>query len=195
MRMIVVLCVALAASSAWAQTPRVAPQIQPQIESSTAAANLTPEQLAQRVMFQSAQSADGDLRDMLTAIHDANARKQAMREHMTSLRRQQSQMRTPSTTTTAIAPASACRSATSAAWRACLDQVSLKLARVPQSDRAALDQEIANLRDEMERQREMSTDDLDLQAYETRMSRMMAMLSDLMRRMNETQNAITQNMK
>lgn len=177
--------------------PQQQPIQRPLAAPPAAAAAVSPEELAQRVMLQSSRDAHNDLRDLLASMDAERRRRDAIRQATASMRSRQPAPPTSAVTTVRLPP-NPCLGGTNTLWRACLDRVTTKLAGVRGSPRdPALDAQLQGLHDAMDAQHEMSEAEVlaQIQAYQSRVDTLMRMLSDMERRISETQSNVTQNLK
>ncbi len=132
------------------------------------------------VMMTAAREAEEDLRTLLASMQDANRKKREAR-------------RASKLATVGDNPCAASRVAD---WRMCLLNVEGKIAKLPAAERAELDGEIDRLQENLD---DLSDADelrsLKLQMAMDRLSKLMSTLSNIQKKMSDTAQSISQNIK
>lgn len=184
------LIVLLAALPAAAQTPGQKPTqpatvmkpappttVRPQVTAPKPAPLVVPEDIDAAVllvMLEASKSAQEDLKAIMAGVKSANA----------------DRARTPAPRSSA-AP---CSGKTTADWRACMLQVETKVAKLPADpERTALIRSIKAGIDSMSEMGEMNQ--LKLQQMMDRRTKLMEMLSNLMKRVSDTNDSLIANAK
>lgn len=128
---------------------------------------------AHLVMMEASKSAREDLRAMMANVKAANAAKPGTRSGP---------------------PAAPCAGQTTADWRACLLAIETKLAKLPADPaRAAL---IRSIRDKLDSMSDLNQkDQVQLQKMMDQKAQLEQMISDLMKRLDDTSNAMVANIK
>lgn len=163
------------------------------------------ESLALLVQMQAAKDAKEDLRAMLESM---NAARRLDAEQTTPFSAAQSQrlaqtpLRPPTTRNLRIAPQTAaaanpCHGHSRALLLGCVSKLHGNVTNMaPGPDRDAMEREVETLKGDLESMNEMGEmDSLRLQMAMDRMSKMMETLSNILKKMSETDESITQNLK